>query len=359
MKLNEQSKNELRKEIEEAVKRVPEGQRIELPLDLLDDLIFLKIKNKKGVTVKFPIWTGKFLRKIDLSKLSFENVFLCSDIYEFIEYGDLENYFDIYKLINFNINDHAGICVPPFIKDGKVNNSEDILLNPNYHIIDFSYTNCNIDLSKVYGNIISDVNLEGVNLSKSNNSKINSFKFCNLSKTNINIDFNNNELLENIINCNLSFNNYENQSVDFENLFSSVFSVNWEPSNFSNTGLNIIYNHKNIPHEVKENEIKYHELCKKSNETGLSIYELDSNADNIIRLYRQYNEVFNAHYILRDVIKKGLLRGCYINGKSVLDKNHSFFNKEELIEEYENMKKDIFDSTLGSIEEQIKGFKGK
>jgi hypothetical protein len=74
MKLNEHSKNELRKEIEEAVKRVPDGQRIHLDKELLDDLIFFKIKDKKGVTVKFPIWTGEFLRKIDLRYFSLNSI---------------------------------------------------------------------------------------------------------------------------------------------------------------------------------------------------------------------------------------------------------------------------------------------
>jgi len=78
MKVSKQAKIELQKTIEEQLKNVPDGQRISLDNELLEELLFDKyvIDEEKGVIVKLPIWSGEVLRKIDLSKISFENVML-------------------------------------------------------------------------------------------------------------------------------------------------------------------------------------------------------------------------------------------------------------------------------------------
>ena len=89
MKLNESAKKELRANIEEQLKQVPDGQRVHLDKELLEDLIFFKGKNKDGRVIKVPVWTGHFLRKIDLSEISFENVFFQTG---FDDFGDsIEN----------------------------------------------------------------------------------------------------------------------------------------------------------------------------------------------------------------------------------------------------------------------------
>lgn len=73
MNLDNHLKKELRKIIECKVRRVPFGKRIKIDNELLEELIFEQDPcGAKGVRV--PIWTGKFLSKIDLSELSFDNV---------------------------------------------------------------------------------------------------------------------------------------------------------------------------------------------------------------------------------------------------------------------------------------------
>lgn len=115
LKLSEKQKNELRKMIEKELENVPDGMRKKLPKDMLEELIFrsgVKIEgefecndfflmedslleseaNKVETKIndilckcKFPVWTGNFLSKLDLSELSFEGVvWSLDDIYLFL-----------------------------------------------------------------------------------------------------------------------------------------------------------------------------------------------------------------------------------------------------------------------------------
>ena len=209
MKLNEHSKNELRKEIEEAVKRVPEGQRIELPLDLLDDLIFLKIKDKKGVTVKFPIWTGEFLRKIDLSEISFENVYMGFINSDFVKNFDI----DVFKLC-----DEYSI---PFIypRNDEIGR---------FYDIDFSFTNIQLDFSKFYAPLyMINVNFEGVDLSNSNLHLLKYLDNCNFSNTKLTLL----PKIDDILGCDFSNNDLSNVEFDL-----TCCIENGMPNGFTNTG---------------------------------------------------------------------------------------------------------------------------
>lgn len=115
LKLSEKQKNELRKMIEKELENVPDGMRKKLPKDMLEELIFrsdVKIDGEFACNdlflvedslvegeannvetkindilckCKFPVWTGKFLSKLDLSELSFEGVvWSLDDIYLFL-----------------------------------------------------------------------------------------------------------------------------------------------------------------------------------------------------------------------------------------------------------------------------------
>jgi len=135
MKLNENGKNEIRKLIEEQVKNIPTGQKLKLKKEILEDLIFYTVsykENNKIISIiKYPIWTGPFLQKIDLSELSFKNV-----------EWDRESFLNI-------LNDIGYIC--------NINLPEEI---------NFSSTNANIELSSISSNkYISDCNFEGLDLS--------------------------------------------------------------------------------------------------------------------------------------------------------------------------------------------------
>ena len=134
-RLTEEEKDEIRKVVEELLKDVPNGKRIKLNKNILKVLIFYKARVKAPEDdyfdyYYFPIWTGPFLRKLDLSEI-------CFDFYHM----DKESY--IQKLSK------CGVCV-------------DYLRSKNF-VTDLSYTNVNINF---WGkNIISNCNFEGVDLS--------------------------------------------------------------------------------------------------------------------------------------------------------------------------------------------------
>ena len=69
MKLNTKSKNELRDFIEEKIIDFPEEQKLQLDKKILEDLLFetITIDKEKGIILKLPVWSGNFLKKIDLS----------------------------------------------------------------------------------------------------------------------------------------------------------------------------------------------------------------------------------------------------------------------------------------------------
>lgn len=75
-KLSRQRKSILRIELEKMLVEVPQGERIKLERDLLEELIFECRYVKDSVTKikKIIVWTGDFLKKIDLSDVSFDDV---------------------------------------------------------------------------------------------------------------------------------------------------------------------------------------------------------------------------------------------------------------------------------------------
>ena len=94
MKLNKQGREELRKKIEEQLQNVPEGQRVHLDKELLEELLFETITYNKNTNekLKLPVWSGDFLRKIDLSEVSFEDVAWTLVVEELWDYPEEEYY---------------------------------------------------------------------------------------------------------------------------------------------------------------------------------------------------------------------------------------------------------------------------
>lgn len=133
MYLDESGKKEIRELIEEQVKKIPDGQRLKLKKAILEELIFHKIAWSTETKNSIPIWTGPFLRKLDLSELNFSNVFF-----------DFES-FEESCLTNNGTLDDIKYKIKPF---------------------DFSYTNANIKLSNSIKNTIySNCNFEGMDFS--------------------------------------------------------------------------------------------------------------------------------------------------------------------------------------------------
>ena len=76
MQLNREDKDKLREYIEERINEIPYGQRLQLDKEILESLLFepITINKEKGLKLKLPIWSGDFLKKIDLSQVDFTNV---------------------------------------------------------------------------------------------------------------------------------------------------------------------------------------------------------------------------------------------------------------------------------------------
>lgn len=204
--LNETDKNKARRMIEEYLSLVPDGIKISLNKELLESLIFETRMSENGV-IKYPIWTGSFLQKIDLHEISFENV-----------------EFDAFKALKNGIVFCHGL---------------------NEYLIDFSYTNVFIDFSKTASSSISNCNLSHVNLLNSNASRLTKIETTDLSYTGakFNLDDNNYHYFANSNLTGLDFSSFQIDSkLLFE--FEKIAILN---TNLTNTSIKI--NHTNSEYD--------------------------------------------------------------------------------------------------------------
>lgn len=319
MKLNEQGKNELRKEIEYQLKNVPEGQRVHLKKDLLEDLLFEKIIYEKetGKFFKLPIWSGDFLSKIDLSEVSFEDVawnirlpekkiYHDNDIYKIMEFiygedikiGDIEK--EVYTKFKFH-NMYA-------LKDGEK--------------INYSNTNANIDFKKSYKN-------------KHNN-------------------------FFEILYCNFSGTDLSNNILD-----KGEFSI--FHADLSYTKLDVNYIVKDFINDKGACEIYYTNLC------GLDLSNINITADLVMRMQcnvigtglkiKENYELIDKNIMLKESIKffkmmnQGYFDGCYIDGKLISTGEQNKKIANEKLKEYQKFKQGIINSISDSIEEQVRNMK--
>lgn len=102
MQLNEEGKEEIRRLIEEELRYVFNGGKIKLDKDLLEELLFFKVKYEKDKYVKLPVWGGEFLEKIDLSEVDFSDVSY-SMIYDICMDKDNKELDSIYNLVRSRI----------------------------------------------------------------------------------------------------------------------------------------------------------------------------------------------------------------------------------------------------------------
>lgn len=217
MKLNNKDRRNLRSKVEEKLKNVPENsEKIKFDRELLDQLIFdemtINLSGKSSI-IKYPVWTGQKLRKLDLSEVSFDNVYWSAD--------------SVYELI---------ISGAEFFN--KKLDSNGIIKNESDKLIDFSNTNVKIDFSKSfdYKNPNKDVgsvlklyfsNFESVDLSNSNMDKFDSVSLqkVNLKDTNAKVKIN--EMTEiyssNLTNTNLNESVLKTECVSSENMGNSIY----------------------------------------------------------------------------------------------------------------------------------------
>ncbi len=263
MKLNFKGKKELREKIQSELynAQLKPGERIHLDKELLESLIFDEVSVKNGCyKVKAPVWTGSFLKKLDLSELSFDNV-----------------YWNINNLILKN------------------------LYGFDQYFVDFSNTNVNIDFSKSGTKedsiIVSNCDFSGVDLSNSHVDIV--FKFLNVNLQNTKFPFSDFKFVKNACNSKYTyFDNVDFKGNDFKNTEMDVttFINHFSKCNFSNTNLTLCYNKKEdisgIYGEKLAESIKGKRLvgCKVNGKVIKSYSEKESSAKEQLEKYNQFKE---------------------------------------------------------------------
>lgn len=272
MKLSESTKTKLREIIENEVRKVPDGQRIKLDTELLEELIFFHGTAKMDdseyeVRFKVPIWTGEFLSKIDLSELSFKNV-LTTRLTEFVDLGAELSDETEKSLMEFEYEDHFGNKRSdqdfPYVLEDKSILGDYQLRTP---FINFRNTNINIDFSETIDRWLACWDLSGVDLSNSSVEKLYCIDGCNLSRTNIKAadtpwlenepfdeDKENQDSWFSVHNTNLSNNDLSGININV---------INTRSNNFANTGVQIDCL-SDVDESVKtefENSLKKGHLC--------------------------------------------------------------------------------------------------
>ena len=215
-KFSEESKNKLRGLIISELEQVEDGKRIFLPVDLIESLIF------KNYPIKIPIWTGPFLRKIDLSKVDFS---------ETCFHGKADG----------------------IIKVDKEGNSSKFIG------IDLSYTNAKIDFSvhsfERKEVIIDSCNFEGLDLTSASLETVTKIYDSNFDNTAINI-----KNFESLFIRNTSFKNcnFGHLSLPIENIRNGKLPGTTGIINncdLSGTGLKLIMTYKYPPFIDDFNEV--------------------------------------------------------------------------------------------------------
>lgn len=306
MELNAQSKKELKEKIGELLEEVPEGQRIQLDKDLLEDLLFdtVTLNKEKDIKVKLPVWWGKILKKIDLSQVDYTNVsWSLSSLNQYFFEDEFED----------------------FIRSGLEVDKEaffSILENKEYdtnraYCIDYTGTNARIDLSKSFDAIhfkkivMHNLDFTGHDFSQQDLTGIKWIWLVESSLKDTNLPIGNIDLsacysdLSGLDLSNIKIDGVQYLMGDHDNLGHC---------DLTDSGVQIVYNEENLNEYIKE--------------SSYASYQED------------LTEAMNKNWI-----------GCYLNGEKVLSP------EERQRVEYENYKQQIFDSVSSSIEEQIRHMK--
>lgn len=322
MKFNREGKAELRAGVEQQLEKVPEGQRVHIDKDLLEQLLFDTYIEEfsdrvradlvgKKVPVKYVVWSGPFLSKIDLSEVSFE---------------------DVMWSVSYNNYSYFAPGTEHRYREEGVEQ------------IDLSNTNAKIDFSKSFGSKyagrsiwLSTEYCDFSNTDLSNNLIEGMVaNECNFSNTGLRVNFNTKDLLA-FHQSDLSGLDFSAYTVD-EDFFRGEW-VDGKPSayecNLSGTGLRV----------------------RTTTDVGEALRKDSMSTDDMSTEERKaLRNSLAAMDSLAKTIKAGHLVGCYVNDKPILSQEQRQEMAQEKRDEYEKMKEDLFAATIQSIDQQIEGF---
>ena len=310
MKLSNQGKNELRNHIVEQLKKVPNGQRVKLEKDLLEDLLFevVTIDKEKEIKLKLPIWSGDFLKKIDLSEVDF------SDVSWYTLSTDIERGYWLEPNV-MTISDAIYDKIDK-IRAEKIKNGFQL---SNGYAVAYDGTNANIDLTKSFeakytNNIeLFECNFEGLDFSHQDLTGINVLGLydTNISKTKLSIP---SKIVLHTLNSEFEGIDLSTRETDAISYFGDDINNNvFSNCNLRDTGIHINLN----PDDFKDGRFK-----------------------------EELQDAMDYDWV-----------GCYVNGKKVLSGDEKQEIADSKYDEYEKMKAEIFNSVTDTIEEQINHMK--
>lgn len=272
MELTDIKKNEIREDIENLLQYVPEGETISFDSDLLEELMFQKvvINEEQGLMFKVPVWSGSFLRKLDLSKVSFEDV----------SFGNDTSIYDKY------------------LEVGQMRKIEAIMDEYYASEADYSGTNAVIDLTKLFCGkhgflALSCCNLSGLDLSGYDLSRMEyvNFSSCNVSNTGMKIP-NNVRLMG--YDSDLSFLDLSNRRINGTLYFEDYNQDNLTNCLLCNTCINIDFDFSDFA-----------KLCVKYSNLDKELAEFNGEAPS--------NDILP---LTQALVKNW--RGCFVNGQFTL-----------------------------------------
>ncbi len=303
MKLNKKGREELRKLVEKELENSSDEIKIVLDKKLLDillfDTIFYKCKPKK--IVKLPVWSGEFLRKLDLSQVSFKNV--------------------SWALLGEGMDSKTG---RQFFDEECWQYFLDNYGKPMSGRVNYSGTNIQVDFNEswemqlrkeenadtgveIYGCDFSNNDLSGVDTSNFSEVKASSFANTGLVISESLVNYNFSIFLYTDL-TGVSLGNFVINIVDLLTTGGSVIGVG---CNLKNTRLSIVLD----PKSLKEDKT------------------LQQN--------------------FKTILMSGDLNGCYINGKRVLSYEEKAERCAKALAEYERYKEEKFSAVRKAIEKQL------
>jgi len=322
MKLSNADKNILRDKIEDELENVCNNQKVKLDKDLLEFLIFDQTKTLfTEIPAKFIVWSGDFLKKLDLSEVSFDDV---------VWHGSSEDFWNEYPTLNVD-------------KKRYIKNR-----------IDLSGTNAKIDFANSFemrngmGMQVENCDFEDLNLSNANTELITIANNCDFSYTDALIGHNNSQI--SFTNCNL-----EGIDLSHLELGSDCLNPDWATnidfsgSNLADTGIKINHNFK-VKQELEPKIDKFLELLKATNEMDEIEHLFKSDLYKEVSAYIEFED--HGKY-LKYLIQGGMLDGCYVNGKYI--KSNQECNEEayRIIFEYKKYRENVLGSSLDYIDQEM------
>lgn len=322
MNLSKKDKQELRKSVEVLLNASPDNKKIQLSNETLNELLFdtYIVNKEKGIKVKLPVWSGDFLRKLDLSRVSFENV-------SWLILGLLADDFTLYDYTDF-----YGELFDKNTLDELSKLKVSIIDDTDQYCVSYANTNAKIDFDSSFEVKYFDGYL--------------GLYHCNFS----NLDLSNNQLFEKANQSRGSWileNNFSNSNIK-TNIINQWYTIGSRledvltGSNFENVDLSGM--RKLDGSEFIESRIP---ICSLKN-TGAHITVDKKSLKEIEKYYSEDKEKKNIKNFFEKVCV-----GCYVNGVLIKSPDEKKASKKAIRQAYDEYKNQEVASILNSIASQI------